>query len=158
MAGAEFPLVHRRCEHARQWSSLRLDGELSELEGALLDRHLDACPACASFDERLRSAAMVLRLTQPEPPRVPITVRESERKVVFPVGRRVVVAAIAAALALGSIVGSALQRPPADRSTPSPQVSLLTRDISQLRELPRGERFYPTAPAREPGGPPEGLI
>jgi Putative zinc-finger len=157
MAGAEFPLEHRRCERARQWSSLRLDGELSELEGALLDRHLDGCPACASFDERLRSTAIVLRLTQPEPPRVPITL-PAEREVAFPVRRRIVVAAIAAALALGSIVGSTLQRPPADRSTPGPQVSLLTRDMSQLREIPRGKHFYPTAPARKPGGPPEGLI
>jgi Putative zinc-finger len=158
MAGAEFPLENRRCERARQWSSLRLDGELSELEGALLDRHLDACPACASFDERLRSAAIVLRLTHPQPPRVPITLPEPEREVVFPVSRRVVVAAVAAALALGSIVGSTLQRPPADRSTPGPQVSLLTSDMSQLREIPRGKRFYPTAPARAPGVPPEGVI
>ena len=30
------------CARARFWASLRIDGELSELEGALLDAHLDA--------------------------------------------------------------------------------------------------------------------
>jgi hypothetical protein len=156
MAGADFPLEHTRCDRARQWSSLRLDGELSELECVLLDKHLESCGACLSFDRRLHAAATALRLTPPEPPLVPIQL--PERKVAFPVGRRLVVAGIAAALALGSVVGSTLHRPAPERSTPSPQVSLLTRDMSQLREIPRGERVSPPAPARDPGGPPEGLI
>jgi hypothetical protein len=158
MAGAEFPLEHKRCDRARQWSSLRLDGELSELESVLLDKHLEMCGACLAFDQRLHAAATMLRLTPPEAPLAPIQLPElPERRVGFPVRRRLMVAAIAAALALGSVVGSSLHRPAPDRSIPAPQVSLLTRDMSQLREIPRGKLVLP-APAHDPGGPPEGLI
>jgi Putative zinc-finger len=158
MAGADFPLENARCDRARQWSSLRLDGELSELESVLLDKHLEACGACFAFDRRLQTAATALRLTPPEPPLAPIQPELPERPVAFPVRRRLVVAAIAAALALGSVVGSSLHRTAPDTSVPAPQVSLLTRDMSQLREIPRGERVSPPAPAHDPGGPPEGLI
>ena len=156
MAGADFPLGDTRCDRARQWSSLRLDGELSELESVLLDKHLETCGACLSFDRRLHTATTTLRLTPPEPPRTPIEL--PERPVAFPVRRRLVIAAIAAALALGSVVGSTLHRPAPDTSTPVPQVSMLTRDMSQLREIPRGKRVAPPAPAHDTGGPPEGLI
>jgi Putative zinc-finger len=156
MAGADFPLENTRCDRARQWSSLRLDGELSELEAVLLDKHLENCGACLSFDQGLHVAATTLRLTPPEPLLVPI--RLPERRVAFPARRRLVVAGIAAALALGSVVGSSLHRPAPDTTTPAPQVSLLTRDMTQLREIPRGKRVAPPAPAHDPGGPPEGLI
>jgi anti-sigma factor RsiW len=156
MAGADFPRGETHCDRARQWSSLRLDGELSELECALLDKHLETCGACLAFDQRLDAAARTLRLAPPEPLLVPI--RLPERRVALPLRRRLVVAGIAAALALGSVVGSSLHRPAPDTSTPAPQVSLLTRDMTQLREIPRGKRVSPPAPAHEPGGPPEGLI
>lgn len=35
-----------RCERASELMSLRLDGELPPAEGALLDGHLEGCPAC----------------------------------------------------------------------------------------------------------------
>jgi predicted anti-sigma-YlaC factor YlaD len=160
MAGAEFSLEQKRCERARQWSSLRLDGELSELEEALLDRHLEACSDCLSFDGRLRSAASSLRQTPPEPPLVSFRVpNRPRRRVAVPTGRRAAVVAIAAALALGSLVGSQLHRPASNTRTQEPQVSLLTRsDMNQLRQIPRGRQIVPPAPARTPGQPPEGLI
>ena len=37
------------CARARFWASLRVDGELSELEGALLDAHLTRCADCREF-------------------------------------------------------------------------------------------------------------
>jgi len=157
MAGADFPLENTRCDRARQWSSLRLDGELSELEGALLEKHLDACGSCSVFDERLRLTVTSLRTTPPELPRVRFDIPE-RRRVGFPASRRLAVAAIAAALALGSLVGSMLHRPVATPAPQGPQVSLLTRDMKQLREIPRGKRVAPPAPAREPGQPPEGII
>jgi anti-sigma factor RsiW len=139
---------------------MRLDGELSELEGALLDRHLEACPACLAFDARLHSAARTLRLTPAESPAQPIAIPSQPRRwVQVPSGRRVAVVAIAAALALGSLVGSQLHRPASGPGTKEPQVSLLTRsDVNQLRQLPRGKHIAPAQPARTPGQPPEGLI
>ena len=157
MAGAQFPLENKRCERARQWSSLRLDGELSELEGALLEKHLETCGSCVSFAERLTATAISLRTTPLEPPRVRFQV--PQRKTVrFPASRRLAVAAIAAALALGSLVGSLLHRPAATPAPQGPQISLLTRDVTQLRQIPRGKHIVPPAPARDPGEPPEGII
>src|SRR5262245_721060 len=54
------------CDRARQAVSLRLDGELSQIERALLDRHLERCTECAAFaadacvfTDALRDAAPV---------------------------------------------------------------------------------------------------
>ena len=44
-----IPIRSDRCEFARRAASLRLDGELSEFEGALLDAHLRACAECRAF-------------------------------------------------------------------------------------------------------------
>jgi predicted anti-sigma-YlaC factor YlaD len=157
MAGAQFPLENRRCERARQWSSLRLDGELSELEGALLEKHLETCGSCVSFAERLTATALSLRTTPPEAPRIRFQIPK-RTKVPFPASRRVAVAAIAAALGLGSLVGSMVHRPAANPAPEGPQISFLTRDVSQLRQIPRGTHMAPPAPARDPGEPPEGII
>jgi predicted anti-sigma-YlaC factor YlaD len=157
MAGAQFPLENRRCERARQWSSLRLDGELSELEGALLEKHLETCGSCVSCAERLTTTALSLRTTPPEAPRIRFEIPK-RTKVPFPASRRVAVAAIAAALGLGSLVGSMVHRPAASPVPEGPQISFLTRDVSQLRQIPRGTHMAPPAPARDPGEPPEGII
>jgi anti-sigma factor RsiW len=53
------------CERACFWLSLRLDDQLSELEGALLDAHLASCDGCQAVavgfgasTRALRSAAL----------------------------------------------------------------------------------------------------
>src|SRR6476661_695871 len=56
------------CERAREWASLRADGELSELESALLDAHLCRCAPCRSFAggaEELTAALRAARLERP---------------------------------------------------------------------------------------------
>lgn len=58
------------CERARAWASLRVDGELSELESALLDAHLGRCAACRSFATGAEGVAAALRsagVQQPTP-------------------------------------------------------------------------------------------
>ena len=57
-----------QCERARGWASLRVDGELSELQSALLDTHLGRCRACRAFargTEDLASALASARLERP---------------------------------------------------------------------------------------------
>ena len=49
------------CERASQWISLRLDGELSELESAALERHLEGCPRCAALASRVGGFTWMLR-------------------------------------------------------------------------------------------------
>jgi len=49
------------CDRARQSVSLRLDGELSQLERVLLERHLERCPDCAVFAADATSLTHELR-------------------------------------------------------------------------------------------------
>ena len=49
------------CERARFWASLRLDGELSELESALLDAHLARCAGCRERAGGFDASTAVLR-------------------------------------------------------------------------------------------------
>src|SRR5947208_15888944 len=49
------------CERGREWISLRLDGELSELAQKMLDSHLARCPECRAFEEQVAGLALQLR-------------------------------------------------------------------------------------------------
>src|SRR5437868_7865554 len=49
------------CARARFWASLRIDGELSELEGALLDAHLARCVECSAIAAGFGASTKALR-------------------------------------------------------------------------------------------------
>ena len=55
----QFPA--QQCEISREWISLRLDGELSELEEAMLRRHVAGCGDCRTFEEGAESFTTRLR-------------------------------------------------------------------------------------------------
>ena len=58
-----------RCERARLWASLELDGELSEVERALLDEHAASCPACRTVRVDFGAVTTAIReapLAEPE--------------------------------------------------------------------------------------------
>jgi ferric-dicitrate binding protein FerR (iron transport regulator) len=140
------------CLRAREWASLRLDGELSPLEEELLERHLEVCEDCRAFDGDVRWATDVLRLTIAERPsrRVSIPTRPARRLSTGP--RRAAVAAVAA-LALGVLVGF-VAGPGSTEPVSPPQVSLLDVEI----DLPRAKVPVPDpAPAPLPH-PPKGVI
>jgi anti-sigma factor RsiW len=160
MAGEALSPRNSRCERARQWASLRIDGELSELEDALLEKHLEACASCSAFATRLTATAEAVRGVPMERPEIEYP--RFERPVLrLPVGRRVGIVAVAAAAVLGSLVGSFLNRSaPAPAPASVPQVSFLT-DRNQLRQLHRLPSLQPTAkpaPVRVPGEPPVGVV
>jgi predicted anti-sigma-YlaC factor YlaD len=54
------------CERAREWASLRLDDELSELERALLDAHTRKCSACAEYVDEIAAFTVALRSAELE--------------------------------------------------------------------------------------------
>lgn len=62
------------CERARSWASLRADGELSELECALLDAHLGHCSSCRSFAQGTEEIAAALRSSRVDVP-APVVLR-----------------------------------------------------------------------------------
>jgi ferric-dicitrate binding protein FerR (iron transport regulator) len=158
MAGEALSPRSGRCERARQWASLRVDGELSELEVGLLERHLESCASCRAFAAGVAATTELVRATPPEKPEIAYS-PPRPRVIRLPVGRRTAIAAIAAAAALGSFVGSSFQRPaPPPAPASVPQVSFLTRDLNQLRQLPHQTKKPQPAPARTPGQPPEGVV
>jgi predicted anti-sigma-YlaC factor YlaD len=158
MAGRHHRSSMVRCERARHWASLRLDGELSHLEEQLLERHLVRCEACRRLDAGMSTTTALLRSAPAEAPsrrlRIPVPSRAR-----LPLERRRTALVAAAALALGALVGSILEGPSAPTpDAPRPEVSLLTRDVGQLRDLPRLGPAAPTPVRSRPPNPPEGVI
>lgn len=95
-----------RCTSAREWVSLRADGELSELERMLLRRHLSRCDPCRAFAERVIQTTQALRAAPRERPSRALVpqVRPVRRR---KVGVRLALAgALVIAAATGGVVGS----------------------------------------------------
>src|SRR3954470_10231567 len=91
------------CDRARTWASLRLDGELSELEGALLTAHLGRCERCSGAVARMELATAAMR----EEPLVPVTVQPALTRLPRRSGSlRAFYAAAAATVAAAAIFGS----------------------------------------------------
>jgi hypothetical protein len=65
----------------------------------------------------------------------------------------------AAALGLGALIGSLVERPgdAVPSQTPS-QVSFLSRDSNNLRDIPRARFMTPVPTPATPRNPPEGVI
>jgi predicted anti-sigma-YlaC factor YlaD len=63
--GAVLPA---ECERARTRASLGLDGELSQVEQALLRAHVGRCASCAGFALDLGGLTQEIRATPLEPP------------------------------------------------------------------------------------------
>jgi hypothetical protein len=157
MVGNDPLFLGGACERAREWASLRLDDELSVLEEEILERHLELCDECRRFEEGMRLATARIRSTPLEAPSRPLEV-PARHGVVTPYRKRTALVA-AAALALGALVGSLVERPgqPAPSESPS-QVSFLSRDSNNLRDIPRARFMTPEPTPDAPRNPPEGVI
>jgi predicted anti-sigma-YlaC factor YlaD len=126
----------KQCERARESASLRLDGELSEFEQALLDAHLRRCEGCRAFATELDAVTARIRATPLEPLEQPVTLPSRRR-----IGtRRPVEIAAAAALMLTALgVAGALRTVettnPAATSFGAPGVgnTIESREFSDIR-------------------------
>ncbi len=99
-------VLTRECERAHSWVSLGLDGELSEVEQALLRAHVGRCAACAGFALDLAALTRELRaapLARPAVAGMPQR-RRSAGRPLLQVGAAA--AAVAIAAGLGSLAGS----------------------------------------------------
>src|SRR5262245_56552110 len=65
--GGSFDWWDMRCDQSRDLLSARLDGEVTDDEVAVLERHLASCAACADFAGQLTALDRVTRLTPAEP-------------------------------------------------------------------------------------------
>jgi ferric-dicitrate binding protein FerR (iron transport regulator) len=123
-----------RCDRARDWASLRADGELSELESALLAAHLKRCDACASFARGVEDVSARLRAAPLEGPPGPIRLAP-RRAPLRAVHLGAAAALVAAAVGLGNLFGSLGTHSHASTLTLKlpPNAGLLALDVS-----PRG--------------------
>jgi anti-sigma factor RsiW len=100
------------CERARTWASLGLDGELSQVEQALLRAHVGRCAACAEFAHDLDGLTQELRRAPLERPAAEAVPERRARS-----GRRMLqlgaaAAAVVLAAGFGSLAGSLTSRQP----------------------------------------------
>lgn len=92
------------CERARQWASLHLDGELSELEHALLDAHLERCASCSEFAAGIRGLGAVMRAAPSEAPSRPVQVHRLHASRSLRILQASAAAAVFATAGLGAMV------------------------------------------------------
>src|SRR5439155_2670530 len=91
------------CDRGREWISLRLDGELSELAQKMLDSHLARCPDCSAFEEQVSGIALQLRATPLERLERPIEITHRRRRMPVRVWSMGAAAASLAAAAVGVV-------------------------------------------------------
>jgi hypothetical protein len=104
-----FRLQPRTCERSREWASLRLDSELSELEQALLDAHLARCESCAAYVRAIDSATATMRSAPLQRLNEPIFLPLRRRRAFSAQALRAgtaTAAAVACAVGLGTLFGS----------------------------------------------------
>jgi ferric-dicitrate binding protein FerR (iron transport regulator) len=125
----------KQCERARECASLRLDGELSEFEQALLVAHLARCEPCRSFASELEAVTEHVRTTPLARLDQPIALPSRRRLL----ARRPVEVAAAAALMLTTLgVAGALRtvetsNPSISFGAPGVSNTLESREFSDIR-------------------------
>ena len=147
------PVPPTDCMLARESASVRLDGELSELEAARLDAHLRACADCRAYAEQVGAIAAQLRAAPLEPPAQPFAL---PRRRVFS-GLRLQAAVAAAAVAVAALVagssftlGQALtvHNPPAGGGAGGGDMLSLRADSTQQHLLAMLPELEPVPTAR----------
>jgi hypothetical protein len=141
------------CARARFWVSLRVDDELSELEGALLDAHLARCGHCREFAAGADASTTAIRASSyiRHAPIV-LDLPRSPRRVALGAGIAALVAAAAVAGVLVRGTGSAGSGQPTANHAVAIVASVETPD--QLRRLRRttllNQRRLPRELSAEP--------
>src|SRR5690349_17091868 len=158
-------MVHGKCDRARQWASLELDGELSSFERALLENHLEGCPSCAQFRAEIGSLTGALRAAPLEPFAGVVLgrVRRHVRIRLAPAAAAMAVAAVGlgSVLASSSFQGSSITRltqhvdvSPDDASAAVPDtMNVSTSKMMQTRLAETRARIAPRSPRSLRGGP-----
>jgi ferric-dicitrate binding protein FerR (iron transport regulator) len=101
------------CDRAREWVSLDVDDELSEVGRARLRAHLARCPACAQVAREVRALATALADAPLEEPSLQLVV--PPRRIGM---RRIALAAAVVAVVSGGLAGSLAPEPQAALRVP----------------------------------------
>lgn len=141
-----IPVPPSECMRAREAASLRLDGELSELERVRLDTHLSRCAACREFAAHAAAVTAELRAAPLERP--PVFTLQPSRRHVRAVRMHATAAAAAVAVVAGSLILGAAVRgaggPSATGSLRPTAAEVQLTSVERWREmlslLPPGDR------------------
>ncbi len=95
------------CTRVREQVSLRLDGELSELEQRMLDSHLARCQQCRAYSASVVEFTSALRAAPPGPLLRPVIISHARRVSIARIQIGVAAALALAALGLGTQLSSA---------------------------------------------------
>jgi predicted anti-sigma-YlaC factor YlaD len=124
-----------------------MDGELSELESALLEAHLNRCEPCRVFSAGVESVALQLRSTPlerlEEPVALPVRRSVPAHRVVQVGAAAALVAAAAGLGTLFGAVGPHSSRPAPLTTTPRVSADLTGSLAFAIAERPRGLPLYP---------------
>jgi predicted anti-sigma-YlaC factor YlaD len=122
------------CERAREYASLRLDNELSELEEALLAAHLSRCETCSAFAKGIEVTTGELRAAALEQPSVPVVIARRRRRAGVQVLRVGSAAAVVAVALFAGVVETVL-KPGGVAVSATPSASMLVAPGSEVKEL-----------------------
>ena len=121
------------CDRVRAQISLRLDGELSQLESRMLGSHLARCADCREYEADVVRITTELRSAPLERMEIPVVIRRPRRLSALRLQ-----AGVAAALAV-AVLGAMTQfplRPAGEPAFASPEryptSSQLTREVNQI--------------------------
>ena len=141
------------CARARFWASLRVDGELSELESALLDAHLGRCADCSAYATGVAGVTAALR-NAPLVAVAPLVIEAPARP-----GRLLAGLVAATLVVLAAVVGGLVS----ENVSPGGTTTIGARNVAvvstvetpdQLRRLRRtsllNQRVVPRDISREP--------
>ncbi|MGL6280460.1 MAG: zf-HC2 domain-containing protein [Gaiella sp.] len=133
------------CTRSREWTSLRLDGELSSLERRMLDRHLGRCGDCRAFAASLTGVTELMRATEPEALARPVDVAPFRRSRQIRVTRVAMRSAAAAAMVVCAVAAGALLPfgGTDKRAAPTPGLLLVVAEDTEMPnegEILRQER------------------
>src|SRR5215212_7719919 len=135
----------RRCDRAREYASLRLDGELSDFESTLLDSHIERCPSCRAFAEDLVGVTERLRTAPLERPLIVLTLPQRR----FAALRTMQASAAAAAVGIGALFG--MLHSSASAPGRVARLGSMAQEKREFRDLRRAVLTAPH-PERQPGG------
>jgi hypothetical protein len=137
----------RQCERARECASLRLDGELSEFEQALLNAHLGRCDACRSFADELEGVTTRIRDAELETLEHPVALPSRRRISARPVEIAAAAALMLTALGVtGAVRTFESSSPSLTFVSPGVSTAAESREFTDIRRAMLRPRVAPVSP------------
>jgi anti-sigma factor RsiW len=134
------------CDRVRSHISLELDGELSQLERAMVAAHVERCPECRTYEAEVTAFTHVLREAPLERMEAPVVIRRARRFVAARLQMGVAAAIAVAALGVAGQVASQAPQSPARSPGGSTQVRYpslrqIEREQAIMHKMRSGQRI-----------------